>query len=128
MLAALKLSEVGTMVAGRVYDDPPATAPGAMPTFPYVAFGASQTIPERADCLDGSEHYVTIHAWSRAKGFPEVKRLAAAIREALHDTALDVPGFRLIDLAMEDVQIIRDPDGLSSHAALNFRALVDPID
>lgn len=128
LLQALKLSEAGRLVSGRVYDDPPVDATTKLPTFPYIAFGTSQTIPERADCLDGSEHYVTIHAWSRAKGFPEVKRLAGAIRDALHDAAIEVPGFRLIDLAMEDAQIMRDPDGLSSHAALSFRALVDPLD
>lgn len=128
VIAALKLSEAGTLVGGRVYDDPPATGPGSTPTFPYIAFGEAQTVPERADCLDGSEHYLTIHAWSRAKGSPEVKRLAGAIRDALHDAALDVPGFRLIDLAMENAQFMRDPDGLTSHAALSFRALVDPID
>lgn len=128
VIAALKLSRAGELVGGRVYDDPPVDSTTKLPTFPYVAFGEAQTIPERADCLDGSEHYFTIHVWSRAKGFPEAKRIADAVRGALHDANLTIPGFGLADLALETAQYMRDPDGLTSHAALSFRALVDPTD
>lgn len=119
---------VTALVSTRVYDIPPALQPGAMPTFPYVTIGEAQSITERADCLDGTEHFVDLHAWSRAPGFVEVKRIAGAMRAALHEAEIEVSGYRLIDLAMQDVRYLRDPDGLTSHAVLQFRVLVDAID
>ena len=127
-VAALKASSVTTIVGNRIYDVPPATSAGATATFPYVSLGEGQSIPQRADCLDGTEHYFTVHAWSRAPGYPEVKRIAEAIRATLHDADIPVRGYRLIDLALQSAEFMRDPDGLTSHAALSFRALVDPVD
>lgn len=125
VIAALRLSSLNAVVNGRIYDSVPATKPGATPTFPYVTFGEAQSLPERADCIDGTEHFFTVHAWSRAVGFPEVKRMAGAIREALHEAEIEVTGYRLIDLALQNTQFMRDPDGLTSHGVMTFRAMLD---
>lgn len=113
---------VTALVGQRVYDQPPTA-----PAFPYVSLGPDQTLPDRADCYEGSEVTFQVDAWSRAVGFPEVKRIAEAARAALADAALTLTGFRLVDIAFVEGRTFRDPDGLTSHSALNFRALVEPV-
>lgn len=117
-----------SIIDARVYDYAPGDEPGAVATFPYVSFGESTTEAERADCLDGSIHTFTVYAWSEAKGYPECKRMASAIRDALHDADLPVEGFTLHDLACQSVDYARGEDGQMSVATLSFRALLDPLD
>jgi hypothetical protein len=129
LIAAMKAAAgVVALVSTRVYDNPPSTSTGAVATFPYITIGEAQSIPQRADCIDGTEHFVAVHAWSRAVGFTEVKRIASAVRAALHEAEPAVAGYRLIDLAVQDTRFLRDPDGLTSHSVVNLRAVLDAID
>jgi len=110
------------LVAGRVYDAPPVN-----PTFPYVTLGEADVLVQRADSYDGSEVSMAVHGWSRAVGFPEVKRIAAAIRASLHEAPLVLAdGERLVDVEVTDNRALRDPDGLSSHAVVSVRAFTEP--
>ena len=119
IVAALK----GADIAGdRVYDTVP---PG--PTFPYVSISGSQVLPDKADCIDGTEVFLQIDAWSRAPGYPEVMGVSASVIDALDDAELPVTGFHLVVLEMQSVNYLRDPDGLTRHAALTFRALLQPV-
>lgn len=123
IVAALKAdTDTAALIGARVYDQPP-----AVPQFPYLTLGEDQTIAERADCYDASEVTLTFHAWSRATGFPEVKRIADAVRQALTDAPLALTGHRLVDLAFTDSRVLRDPDGLTSHAVITLRALTEPV-
>ena len=124
LVATLKADPAVTaLVGGRVYDAPPPN-----PTFPYITLGEDVVSPQRADCYDGSHTTLAVHGWSRAVGYPEVKRIGAAIRGALHEAPLAMAdGQRLVDLALIDNRIMRDPDGLTSHTALTFRALTEPV-
>lgn len=124
IVAALKAdTAVNGLVAGHVYDTVPSSDP-----FPRITLGEDQVIPERADCYLGDEVFITLHVWSRKTGFPETKRIAAAVRTALHDAELELTGFRLVDLASDGERFMRDPDGLTNHAVLTFRALTEPVD
>lgn len=105
-------------VGGRVYDMPPFDA-----TYPYVTIGEAQTLDDRADCYDGSESFLTIHVWSRAVGFPEAKRIAGMVRDVLDDADLVLDGNSLELLRFRDMNTLRDPDGVSSHVVMTFRAL-----
>ncbi|WP_163317370.1 DUF3168 domain-containing protein, partial [Enterobacter hormaechei] len=60
--------------------------------FPYIAFGDAQVLPEIAECTDAATTFVTLHLWSREPGYPEVKRLGAAVIKALHDSDLGIEG------------------------------------
>lgn len=112
---------VTTLATGGVHDQPPSGV-----TFPYVSIGPDQVIPDRADCYDGSEVVLQVDVWSREVGFPEAKRIAEAVRAALTDAPLALAGHRLVDIAFVESRTLRDPDGLTSHAALTFRALTEP--
>ncbi|MET4636163.1 DUF3168 domain-containing protein [Kaistia defluvii] len=108
-------------VAGRVYDTPPASA-----VFPYVTIGEIQVNADLADCYGGSESFVDVHVWSRAVGFPEAKRIADGIRDALHDVELTLEDHSLGLLHFRDARTLRDPDGVTNHIAMTFRALTQP--
>lgn len=94
-------------------------------SFPYVSMGPSQALSEDADCIIGFEITMQIDAWSRAFGFPEVSRLAEAVRAALHDVDLQLTDNALVYLRHRQTRIFRDPDGLTNHAAIEFVALVE---
>lgn len=109
------------IVGGRVYDQPPTS-----PQFPYVTLGDCQVLPDKAECIDGVEVYPQIDAWSRAVGYPEVKGIARQILAALDDVELVVTGFKTIVFEFQSVQYLKDPDGLSRHAAITFHGILVP--
>jgi len=123
MVARLKAdATLITLVNGRVYDSPPPS-----PTYPFISLGPDQILPSRADCYDGSEITLQVDAWSRSVGYPEVKRIADAIRASLNDAPLVLAGQRLVDIYESETRTLRDPDGATSHAAISFRALTEPV-
>ena len=128
IIAALKASApVTAIVADRVYDHVPRNPATEALTaaFPFVAISDWQELSDDADCIDGAEVIVTIDAWSRAVGFPEVHRLAAAVKRALHEADLDLGDTALVMIEHDGTRTLRDPDGLTSHAVITFRALIE---
>ena len=111
---------VAALVNGRIYDSVPQAA-----TFPYVSLGPCQTIDIRAECIAGLEIFQQLDAWSRGVGYPEVKKIADAVRAALDDAPLALPTNGLVFIECEDSNTSRDPDGLTSHSRLNVRASVE---
>lgn len=128
IVGALKgAAAVSAIVGSRVYDHVPRSPASGEITaaFPFVAISAWQEITDDAECIDGSEVNVTIDAWSRAVGMPEAHRLAAAVKDALHNAELSLTENALVMLDHETTRTLRDPDGITSHAVLNFRAFVE---
>lgn len=120
-------TDVKAVVSDRIYDRIPRNqATGAITAeFPFIGIGDTQLLPELAECTDAAETSITIHCYSRAVGFPEAIRIAAAATAALHDAPLALDGGSLQSLLLESSRILRDPDGLTSHAVLTFNALTD---
>lgn len=117
ILAALKVAPA--VAEGRIYDQVP-----GKPTFPYVTIGGGDTVGDDNSCFDASEVNVSVHVWSRAVGFPECKTLAALIRPRLK-TEFTLTGFTVSSAEYVTTRYFRDPDGLTSHAVVEFRYLVD---
>ena len=99
--------------------------------FPYIELGEFQTVDDGAQCHDGVEVYATIHVWSRPKdgvtapGQVEAKTIAGTVRGALHEAELNLgAAWQFLEIAHQDTRYLKDPDGLTSHAVLTFRALV----
>jgi hypothetical protein len=105
------------LVAGRVYDQPPTPV-----RYPYVTIGEAQTIRDDATCVSGGQIFLTLHAWSQATGFPEVKRIADAVVESLHLAPIELPTNRLVSLMHRQTRVFRDADGLTSHAVIDLVA------
>lgn len=118
VLKALAMTEVGN----RIYDKVPAAA-----AYPYVSLGDCQVLPDKAGCIDGSEVFLQIDAWSQAVNYGESKSIAKQIVARLDDAEdLNVDGYDVIVFELQGVQHLRDPDGLTRHAAITFRTLVQP--
>jgi len=121
IVAALKADPgVTALIAGRVYDSVPSNA-----VFPYVSYGPSDSTSDDAECLTAFSIFVQLDAWSRGVGFPEVKKIADAVRRALHDAPLVLPTNAMVYVRHEQTRTSRDPDGLTSHAAMSFESVVE---
>jgi hypothetical protein len=111
------------LIGTRVYDQVPSN-----PTFPYVSWGPDQSISEDADCITGFEVSIQVDAWSRTVGLSEVKRIAEAVRAALHDYDLPLADNALVSIRHTSTQNLKDPDGLTNHSVIEFTALVEQPD
>jgi len=121
IVSALKAdTSVTSICAGRVFDRVAAAA-----QFPYISLGASDEISDDADCIDAFEVTMQIDCWSREPGFPEIRRLADATRRALKTANLSLADNALVTFDHLSTRIFRDPDGLTSHAAMTFQAVVE---
>jgi len=113
---------VSSLIGTRIYDRVSPTA-----TFPYIRIGLDQTIAEDQDCAEESvEVFAQVDVFSRAQGKVEAKNIAGAVVRTLR--AENVPieaGYVLQELHHAETRFLDDPDGLSTHAVLSFRALVE---
>lgn len=105
------------------------SAPDLAP-FPYVVIGEDQIIDDSTECLESSEVITTVHAWSRvddgvAASRVQAKAMAGAIRAELKNLA-GVSGFVVTLAEFETTRHLTDPDGLTAHAVVNHRFLLDP--
>jgi hypothetical protein len=113
-------------LGARIYDSVPApVAPATVVTFPYVTIGNGDVTPELGEATDAADTMIQVDAWSRAVGFGEVKTVARAIIAVLHDADLPVPNQRNVSILLHSVTYLRDPDGLTRHAALQFKIQTD---
>lgn len=124
--ALLASAAMQAIVDKGVYDQVPRDKQGE-PTvaFPYVTFGETQTLPELAECTDAADTFFTLHAWSRKVGFGEVKKLNAAVIATLHDQPITLASGTVQSLLLQDVKVLRDPDGITSHGVITFHVLTD---
>ena len=105
----------------RLYDDVPAGA-----AFPFITFGDSDIRDWSTMTEQGAEHTVTLNVWSRYEGHKEAQDILDALEAALQDAPLSLTGHALINLQFVSSQIIRDPDGATTHGTLRLRAVTEP--
>lgn len=113
-------SAVRALVADRVYDNVPKEA-----GFPRITLGATDETSDDADCIEGLAISFQVDCWSQAVGFPQVREMADAVRRALHEADLSLSANALVSLMHRQTRVFRDPDGLTSHAAMTFDAFVE---
>jgi hypothetical protein len=111
---------VGALIADRIYDAPPRDA-----TFPYLSFGAASLADWSTGSEDGAEHRFMLSAWSREAGKSESYRVLEAAKTALHGTNLALDGHALVNLRFETGAVARDPDGITWHGVMRFRAVTE---
>lgn len=119
----LASGDVVALVGQRIYDRVPMDA-----VYPYISIGPAQTFADDAECIEGFEVFQQIDVWSQKPGFPEEKEIAGAVRSAIHRIDLSLDGFELIEIEHRVTRHMRDPDGLTSHAAIELRAMVETND
>jgi hypothetical protein len=112
---------LSAMLGGsHVYDDVPRGQ-----AYPYVTFGQSTERDWSTGGEDGREHLLTLHVWSRARGHKETLEIMAALRAALHDRALALGGFRLVNIRHEYSDAQRDADAETYHGTIRYRAVTE---
>ena len=120
---------VGTKIYDRV---PEKTAGGVLVpdvTSPYISFGPATVISEDIDCIDGLEVTFQLDAWSwgagLAYGSVQVRQIAGLIRKALNKAELPLADNALVAIRHELTRILRDSDGVTNHAAIQFTAIIE---
>ena len=102
-----------------VFDDVPEDT-----SYPYITIGEDNITEFGTKDLDGTTSTMTIHIWSEYKGSKETKQIMDRIHDLLHDSSLSVSGFNLINMRFEFSDIMRDPDGITRHGVMRFRAVL----
>ena len=112
-------SGVQAVVGQRVYDEVPSN-----PTFPYISLGDNQVLPDKADCIDGTEVFWQIDGWARDPTYPMTKSISKAVVAALDDQTLTISGYTAVVAEINRIDYLHDPDGITRHVAINFRFLI----
>lgn len=119
LYSALNVSAITTDLSCGVYDDVPQSA-----AYPYIAIGEETSIDYSVKDTQGGETTINLHIWSQYKGSKETKQIMDKIHDLLHNSSLSVSGFNLINLRYEFSDIMRDPDGITRHGVMRFRAII----
>lgn len=123
VVTALSASAAVKAVLGdpvRIYDDVPEN-----PVFPYGSFGPGQAIDAGDGCHKGAEVFLQVDFWSRAIGYPEVKRIAAAAAGVL-DAEIEIDGHEIVVHELIAVDTQRGLDGRTREAKLRLRYELAP--
>ncbi len=115
---ALNVSAITTTLACGVYDE---VVEGN--SYPFISLGEETAIDYSTNNLVGAETTINIHIWSRYKGSKQTKQIMDKVHDLLHDVSLTVSGVNLINLRFEYSDIMRDPDGITRHGVMRFRAI-----
>lgn len=107
--------------AGKIFDGRPERMEP-----PYLAFGDWRIDDWSTGTEGGEEHRFEIEVWSEARGRKQTAALAQAVRHALHDAGLTVPGFHLINLRHLRTRTGREPKSRHIRARVEFRAVLEP--
>lgn len=88
--------------------------------FPFITMTFPAAGPFNTDTLNGYSAIVQVDIWDRDNG-QRIKTLAEDVYAVLHRQAIGVTG--LITVEHEDIQFMRDPDGITRRAMLQFRVI-----
>ena len=117
-----RLSNDSTLTSthgASVYDEVPEGS-----SFPYVTIGETTTVDYSTKDSIGSDQTLMLHVWSQYRGAKETKNIMDRLHDLLHDYSLSVTGANLINLRYEFSDLIRDPDGITRHGVIRFRAIL----
>lgn len=103
-------------LGAAVFDEVPEPRPA-----PYVLLGEVDEIPAEAHDRDGVTATLTLHVWSRYRGYAEAARIADALDTALHRQPLTVVGWQKVSVAAAGRTYMRDPDPQLRHCVARYR-------
>ncbi|MCB1491904.1 MAG: DUF3168 domain-containing protein [Rhodobiaceae bacterium] len=104
-----------------VYDHVPPDA-----GFPYVTFGQAVTRDIGGAAAPLDEHTLQVFVWSRAESRVEAAEKAETVRAALETAAVSATGHAIVNRAVEQIDITRDPKTRIFRAQLRLRAATEP--
>lgn len=109
-----------------VYDDVPQEATATGSGFPFVTIGDDTFNEGSTDTELGFFSTLTIHVWSRYKGFLETKQIQAEIYELLNRQTIAMPGasYGIAGVTFDFSNALLDPDGLTRHGVSRFELYI----
>ena len=104
--------------ANRIFGEQPPT----QPDFPFIRYGSTIALPDRADCLDGSVLSVTIHGF--AMGQQDAARIGAQIAKLEGEYVTD--GGDPVQVQWEQTRTVPDASGEQDlwHTIVDFEVIV----
>ncbi|WP_299542024.1 DUF3168 domain-containing protein [uncultured Streptomyces sp.] len=114
-------SALSALIKG-VHDYTPEDVP-----YPFVVVGEATEIPDNRHAGFGRQTVVTLHVWSRYRGFAEVLRIGTRITALLDHRPLTIPGMDWIATRFEFSQTLTDPEppGDIRHLVLRYRIVTE---
>lgn len=113
-------SDADLAALAGVYDEPPEDVP-----HPYVTVGESTETPMDAHDRRGVDITITLHIWSRYRGFRQALDILAALDRLMDQrggaAALPVTGFTRVFCSRESYQTVRDPEPDVRHVTAIYR-------
>ena len=103
-----------------VYDHVPQDA-----AFPYEVVGEPNGVDHDTDDSLGWDAELTIHQFSRFRGFEQVERIQRENDDALNRAEPVLTDGRIVTLHRVSVDGVLDPDGLTRHGIHRFRAIIE---
>ena len=127
LVSTLKANAAVMALVDGVYDTVPSTAWDG-PRKAYISIGPSDVVTDDAEGLAGETHTVQLDVWSRAVGQPECKKICTAVKKALHKRELTLAVNALVSIELTLERVMRDPDGVSIHGAMQFEVMIESLD
>lgn len=110
----------------QVFDTAPFLPEGApSDAFPYVVIGNDTSSAWSRDDRRGAEITLTLHFWSRANGFKQVKALMDQAYGILDRDSLSKTGYNVVDCLFEFGEAMDDPDGQTKHGVQRYRLTIE---
>lgn len=116
LLADSTLTDLITEVVDWVDDERP---------YPYVQIGEAIETPDNTHSSHGSQTQVTLHVWSKYRGFKEALTIASRLRALLEHQPLTIDGHRHVATYFVSLIPLTDPEppGDIRHVPVAFRVL-----
>lgn len=108
------------LIGARVYDGAPRNAAA-----PYVHLGEATARDWSTATEAGSEVTFAVIAWSREPGRKEALSIADRVVALLHDAALELDGWRLVNLRHLSTETAREEKREGRRAVARFRARME---
>ncbi|MFN3232936.1 MAG: DUF3168 domain-containing protein [Alphaproteobacteria bacterium] len=95
--------------------------------YPYITIGEATAADWSTKTSTGQNHTLTLHVWSRDAGRQQAKQILDLIHTALHNQPLTLDGAALVLLQYAFSETLSDPDGITTHGVIRFRALTQSL-
>jgi hypothetical protein len=113
------------IIAGRVFDDVPATSEAPSPHFPYITTGQWAEVEDGTSTTHAVKFSCDLHVWSRAAGQQQLKDIMHVMFSLLHWTLMPIASGNVNWVMVENTQTMRDPDGETYHGIVRVTGRVE---
>lgn len=88
---------------------------------PYVEVGASVELPDDQHDVPGALVMLTLHTWSKYRGFAEIGGIHTRLKELLDKEQIVVPGWDNVYARVQNQQAMRDEDPQYRHGVTDVQ-------